>query len=1321
MLQRQPNLLAAHDLVFFQEEGGSQPKGGWDPQVIRAIREHVIRGGGLFLLGFASRLVYNLALEREEPNSWAKECHEHNENGLGWEADSVGASLFAGLQSTRAPGCASRRRICLLGGGNQAVLIDNSWVAGSRPRNGRVLAVFAARSRGQFVVSEDHLALCEWSLGKGKVLAYGNHLDLSPERLHRGNASALLDNAIAYLTRGKRDPNILEIVYPSPVGLRSLEADPVEHSLNTGDPGKMNIDLWGWQTTPNYQRPGVVSTDYIRERAIDESYRCGANIVEVYRNGYPLKHDEGWTDSRVTELHHHAHSRDMMIQWFPHNIGENRSFEQSIRAAIEYGQGHADSLALDLNELPDGLGAEQWTTMFPMLFNLCVWPYQPSMYFYTVNHLFSSALPNEIDVVASGGMGVDDRKVKYTTLPSQLRRAYRLPFWSEKDGFLPTMVSSKLDEGYLGNWIIEQAMQTSGYADIPRETYKRGGFQFWATQAECRAGRIADGYGGLGRPDWILKQINDQFRHKARVRGLRNVSASAVWWISEVEQICEDDNRAYVYGISQDPIKCAVSANLISLGKGGVSHSKHYLDQRYPYPKQTAFIQNNYFRILMHPGRDWTVLQQDLDRLAHYDEDSCALVVSEPLLQTVSLCRKKKLEFSSVTFQHLEPAGYKAMLQAEMTMQLDARRFKEARTITVTSDSPYVRIRVERTGRANLRQIGSRIALPLYDQVKTASGTYDREALLPASPIVAIKQKAGNLPTLVLMVLAASGAVELSWRPREGMILSLDSGQSCFFEIALVAPEDLYAVEDWEHLRAFLSEDEERVELDEGGKAVVRNPYAIPVTKVLRVASSKGHPYQVYEYGRWSFRGAQPSRRSRGDDFVKCYLTSMGSARVQSYDYIDNVARAGWGCQYTVSITCCFCEGDTMRVTAEVKELTSFLFAPRIQFSSSVRSVKVNGKQWHYTESRHVFLPNRRGLYVIEAVRGENKQPHLARTFALIERTVFESETLTFEARLPEWSTGIPEGFSFFALVRHPNRYLVNTGNAEVLRQGAAGASLVRFTPGSVSLEFSSVESAFLPTGAESSDRIVDYLRRRSAKDSRRFLGSFSVLEQSLYERQGVVAALAKSDVVILNRFYLDSFPRDQMEYAAKTLDAYVQSGKGLFLICNGVRVLLTWLGIGPERVTVGYLNHSVLRELAKPLGIKALGNTQNHSVFQGLSSDACCGRAYSLVTPGKFDNFKRVFWESRVPTKFEIQELAKMHVSGLGRDGPADSALAPSPVLWKGKRGDGRFVAYSCSLPNCYGSQETWSVSANASKFVQNVVRYLARANEGAKICVLY
>ncbi len=435
---------------------------------------------------------------------------------------------------------------------------------------------------------------------------------------------------------------------------------PVPHSLLTDDPGKMHLDLWGWHTSSFYQRSDgrVVSPDYLRKRAVEESYKWGANLVEIYRGGFPLEQRTGWNKESTAALNRRIHELDMLVQWFPHRLDETgvsaadatqhwatnsdtptNTFPGAIAAMRALGRDQFDALEVPAENLLDGMGTEQWPVMHALLFNLCMWPFNPAMFFYTDNHAFDETLPNEIDVSGSNGSGTDD--------------------------------------------------QTSGYYKLPSEIRKRYGFQFWGSQAECRSGITKNRFGGLGQPDWIAKQVNDQFRERARVRGRRNLSPSALWWINEVEEICPDENRRYVYGVSQDPVRCAVTARLSALGEGGrkveTEAGIRGLPQRFPYPSRTAFIQNNYLCVFAFDGRDDTMLWHDPERLAHFDNDSPAVQLCGSLAKTVMAEGEGVPEVKSVGFEHVEPAGYKAVLRARLLLDVGGNPVEETRTYVVAN------------------------------------------------------------------------------------------------------------------------------------------------------------------------------------------------------------------------------------------------------------------------------------------------------------------------------------------------------------------------------------------------------------------------------------------------------------------------------------------------------------------------------------------------------------------------------------------------------------------------------------------------------------
>ncbi len=1191
-----------------------------------------------------------------------------------------------------------------------AVLAVLGWLvagAASAPAEEHVLTAHRDELLFQHVVDEyqarpvtfaalaKQFLLCEWTLGNGKVLAYGNQIDLSPDSPHRANAIRFVHNVIRHLTAGKESPAVAVVAPFGTLKHRFAEAEPVPHSLLTDDPGKVCLDLWGWYTTTRYQRLNqrIVTPDYIKKRAIDESYKWGANLVELcyyggyHCDGYHLQPRAGWTKEGTAALHRHIHSRDMVVQWVTHLGIElrrgNKEFTIAIDALRSLGREQLDSLHTPAGELLDGIGSEQWSTIWPLLFNKCMWPYSPFMYSYTDNHMFDETLPNEMDVSASNGFGTDD--------------------------------------------------QTSGYHQLHAEIRKRYGLQFWGSQAECRSQNCSEEwwpkyaeFGGLGVPDWVLKQVNDQFRLRARVRGTRNVSPSAIWWINEADTVCPDENRPYVYGISQDPIKCAVTAKLTGLGKGGkVTFNGRQLPQRYPYPSQTAFIQNNYLRVLLLHDQDKAIVLHDLERLAHYDGNSCSVPVCDPFCQTLLLSNDKPGKATSIAFQHVEPAGYNAVLRARLRLDFGERQVEETRTFTAINDTPYVRVKIERTVTPGPVALGTRLGLPAYDRLVFGQSVHERSGSLPVADIVKFTDSSGTYPDLVLMILARGRLATMRWEPKKALTLQSQPTRNDSFEVALVVPGGLYDDEGLRHLHEFLAKPGERLALGPQGEAVVRNELPIPLVKVVRVMGGGAHPYQLYEFDRWTFRGAQPSLVHKGEDYLKCYLPPMGSVRIVRYGFLDDVAKPGWGCQYTVALRGCRRQGNRCSIAAEVKDITSFLFAPRVQFKNPVSGVLLNGNDWRYFNGQHVFLPNRRGQYQIEVVEGQAERPHLARTFAHIESASWQDGRLSFEARLPEWVQGIPEDFYFAALIRHRGQTLIGLENAELVRAAESTASIVRFKPGTVSLTFGKPVPGKSVRQIDPDAEIEDYLSRFSAKDLLRYTKPFNAELVSLRAGSATKSALACCDVFVWNHFFLDSLPAAATPAAIEALREYVQQGGGLFLMGNAVRLLPQLTGCNMDKVRTLHLGHKLpgtrqnLSRSIRHFGVEPVAEA--HAIFRGLRAIQPEGRTYPLIVPGGFDILKRVVWQTPADANDKGTCLAKMHVEFKGDKSPQEPALESSPVLWEWRLGRGKIVAYACGLRFALGSPERWKPSDNSLAFVQNIVRYLANGKKEIRVGIIW
>jgi hypothetical protein len=147
-------------------------------------------------------------------------------------------------------------------------------------------------------------------------------------------------------------------------------------------------------------------------------------------------------------------------------------------------------------------------------------------------------------------------------------------------------------------------------------------------------------YGGGLYPDWMLKQSNDFFRQRLVNPIPYN---TAIWWLGEPDATLPKEFREYVYRVSQDPIKCSITADLTTTGIGGFLDQYHqetghpYWGIRYFYTAKSKFIQNNYLRLYTFMEEKLSVLEYDKDRIGGYTEDYDNIVISTDAVKTSSI------------------------------------------------------------------------------------------------------------------------------------------------------------------------------------------------------------------------------------------------------------------------------------------------------------------------------------------------------------------------------------------------------------------------------------------------------------------------------------------------------------------------------------------------------------------------------------------------------------------------------------------------------------------------------------------------------------
>ena len=385
---------------------------------------------------------------------------------------------------------------------------------------------------------------------------------------------------------------------------------PQPHSLNRRLPGLPYIGHWGWHAQIQYQRANrqCVDLDYYKNKMIDEPFRWGANLLEFYPPG--MNRDEGYpfawrtttqspnrlkelpigaaTGPRVgvtrpsADLFTAAHDRDMLVQLFyhpdpvrfPRGTEKEAKTEPYQRFCRFQAREFQNPLLHGWRAAFDGVGSEWWADGQNGEYISQIWPYNPGSYRYS------------------------------------------------------TALLPKTGPYFHGTWMCAFArtggINACGFGNRWRYVFHPP--LYLSYQADCRSMKPSTrqwggwaNYGGGSTPDWLVRQMHDFARDRLYLD-------SGVWWLGEPAATMKEYDRQFVYGVSADPLRCAVTTTMRAVGRDGY-RAKAYqtvadLPRQYtceePYPQDTAFIQNNYFRLLRTTGEDRGILQYDPTRLAHF-------------------------------------------------------------------------------------------------------------------------------------------------------------------------------------------------------------------------------------------------------------------------------------------------------------------------------------------------------------------------------------------------------------------------------------------------------------------------------------------------------------------------------------------------------------------------------------------------------------------------------------------------------------------------------------------------------------------------------
>ena len=791
------------------------------------------------------------------------------------------------------------------------------------------------------------------------------------------------------------------------------------HKETFGPVGHRGVPLvssWGIHIGISYQRPGwqQQSLDYVKREGIDRYVKWGANLVELYpankeahfgeydvqeNSATPMhtfrEHSDAdqvnkWTLDEFLDFNRHAHANDFLVTWMIHcwwPLPVPERARALWRLLRQLGQDVGDVGLDGFDSSIDGYFAEG-DFLMPAAANDQLWPYHPGMYVREAAWGLNSTAANFIQ--PRGFHLTDGRVLMYER------------------------------EDYMG--LAPECWR--GREDVwrGRDVQLRHGRLFVSLQAEGRDMTCTDSewanFGGMGTIDMLLEEAGNYARAKGR--GWTTSGTTDIHVINE--PLLSPKMKRYMPGICSDPVRCAVAAKIEASGSDG----------RYPridYPSDTWFCQNNFFRVYL----DKTTGEADL----HFDS-AVQGNYSNFLWETSSLLLgnlittefEPEAELPFVECEPLEEAGATASIRQRLEFRKDNESMGEFRDFMAEADNPWLRIRVQRVflGCQTRRRATTTLHLPGY-QPQDKIGI---DCCIRLSP-------PDGKPPLAIYIDPCDQIESVAWKQDGRLEITLGEAESHDFRMGLhIGAEDVaenQLQEDADRSARFCAQD---LEFDwkrrEQEHLAVANPTDEELVRAVRILNPPDGPFIVCEDGWWQPRGAQTSWEQRGTNLVKVVLPPRGTTKIAQSGLIDGLVKNGWGCQYTQLIRDIESIDCGAAFTVRVVDVGPMIWAPRLTFGRSVAKVSLDGRDWHYFDASHVFLPNRRGDYKLQVTFGPASTPHVVCTFSVVDSTQWDGNRLSVKTSLPEWCEDLPAEAAYYMVVRGEHRKLAHLESAQVVR-----------------------------------------------------------------------------------------------------------------------------------------------------------------------------------------------------------------------------------------------------------------------------------------------
>jgi hypothetical protein len=391
-----------------------------------------------------------------------------------------------------------------------------------------------------------------------------------------------------------------------------------------------------------------------------------------------------------------------------------------------------------------------------------------------------------------------------------------------------------------------------------------------------------------------------------------------------------------------------------------------------------------------------------------------------------------ELRPAATVLRRIERGGHRAVMSEKLTRHTEAGTIEETRRYTAENDAPWLKVEIERSGRAN--DWTYRIDAPGYDRLSVDGNRAPQSGNLAPGTVMRLTASEGGRPDLIMLTPVAGQIGRLTWRAGASLQLSAAANEKALtlFYVAPVWGNEVKLTE----VARMLMVPPGRIAVPPKGESVALDLEApIAMARTFEIHKPGPEPYLVEEDGWWHRRGGQPSNELAATDFLKLYCGPGAKARVQRDGFIDGIVRSGWGCQYLTRLKDVAQDGHLARCTVQVQNATAYVFAPRIEFAARFTRVRIDGMDWPYYDERFVFLPTNPGTYRVEVSNEGEATPHLMCATGRCEGGRWDADTKTLELKIAvqPWTTAIPANQDFFALIRCESFDVAKVVGAEIV------------------------------------------------------------------------------------------------------------------------------------------------------------------------------------------------------------------------------------------------------------------------------------------------